>query len=152
MYSKCGCLVSAERLFDKMDEKSVVSWATMNGAYVQWNQPDEAIEVFERMESENVKPNEVTLVNVLTACARAKDLRTVKRVHEYRDEHDFGFHLVLNTVLMDAYCKCGCVSLAKDLFEAMPVNNSHMDACTHLGALELGRVLLSWVCGYMPIS
>ncbi|TXG61328.1 hypothetical protein EZV62_012691 [Acer yangbiense] len=103
MYSKCGCLVSAERLFDKMDDKIVVSWATMIGAYVQWNQTDEAIEVFERMESENMKPNEVTLVNVLTAS------------------------------LMDAYCKRGCVSLAKDLFEAMPVNNSLMDACTHLG-------------------
>ncbi|KAK3210809.1 hypothetical protein Dsin_015515 [Dipteronia sinensis] len=75
------------------------------------------------MESKNMKPNEVTLVNVLTACARARDLRTVKRVHEYRDEHSFGFHLVLNTALMDAYCKCGCISLAKDLFEAMPVNN-----------------------------
>ncbi|KAK2646080.1 hypothetical protein Ddye_021275 [Dipteronia dyeriana] len=41
-----------------MDDKSVVSWTTMIGAYVQWNQSDEAILVFERMESKNMKPNE----------------------------------------------------------------------------------------------
>lgn len=35
MYSSCSCLVSVERVFFKMDNKSVVSWATTIGAYVQ---------------------------------------------------------------------------------------------------------------------
>lgn len=65
-----------------MVDKCVVSWATMIGAYSQWDQPDEAIKLFDRMEFEGVKANEVTLVNVLTACARARDLGTVRRVHK----------------------------------------------------------------------
>ncbi|KAL3566548.1 hypothetical protein D5086_031963 [Populus alba] len=52
-----------------------------------------------------------TLMNI------ARDLAMVKRIHEYIDEHGFGRHVVLNTVLMDAYCKCGCVQLARDLFD-----------------------------------
>ncbi|KAJ6862868.1 pentatricopeptide repeat-containing protein [Populus alba x Populus x berolinensis] len=118
MYSNCGCLVSARKVFDKMEDKTVVSWATMIGAHAQWDQANEAVRLFDRMiKSENVNPNEVTLVNVLTACARARDLAMVKRIHEYIDEHGFGRHVVLNTVLMDAYCKCGCVQLARDLFD-----------------------------------
>lgn len=123
MYSSCWCSVSAERVFFKMNDKSVVSWATMIGAYVQWDQADEAIKIFDRMKSENVKPNEVTLVNVLTACARARDLETVRRVHECVDESGFWSHVVLKTALMDAYCKCKSVSLARDLFERMPEKN-----------------------------
>lgn len=185
MYSSCGCLISAERVFFKMNDKSVVSWATMIGAFVQWDQPDEAIKIFERMERDNVKPNEVTLVNVLSACARARNLGTVKRVHECVDENGFGYHVVLNTALMDAYCKCSCVSLARDIFERVPEKNlycwnilikgyvedsdyeeallhfremqykgltgdkvtmvSLLLACTHLGALELGMWLHSYI-------
>lgn len=99
-----------------MDNKSVVSWATTIGAYVQQDQPDEAIKIFYRMEIENVKPNAVTLVNVLTARARARDLRTVKRVHKCVDESGFWSHVELKTTLMDAYCKCKFVSRAWDLF------------------------------------
>ncbi|XP_031269926.1 pentatricopeptide repeat-containing protein At2g29760, chloroplastic-like [Pistacia vera] len=126
LYSSCGCLVSTERLFYKMDDKSVVSWATIIGAYVQWDQPGEAIKIFERMGSENVKPNEITLVNVLASCARAGDLGTTKRVHEYVDENGFGFHVVLNTALMNAYSKCGCVTLARDLFDRMPHTQNNL--------------------------
>ncbi|GAY50532.1 pentatricopeptide repeat-containing protein [Citrus sinensis] len=80
------------------------------------DQPDEAIKIFYRMEIENVKPNAVTLVNVLTARARARDLRTVKRVHKCVDESGFWSHVELKTTLMDAYCKCKFVSRAWDLF------------------------------------
>lgn len=123
MYSNCGCLISARKVFDKMVEKSVVSWATMIGAYAQWDQPTEAVALFSTMGSGNVKPNEVTLVNVLSACAKARDLETAKRVHKYADENGFGSHVVLSTALMDVYCKCGCVSLAQDLFNKMSEKN-----------------------------
>ncbi|XP_008242743.1 PREDICTED: pentatricopeptide repeat-containing protein At1g08070, chloroplastic-like [Prunus mume] len=185
MYSNCGCLISARKVFDKMLEKSVVSWATMIDAYAQWDQPIEALKLFDKMESESVGPNEVTLVNVLTACAKARDLKMAKRVHQYIEEYGFGNHLKLNTALMDVYCKCGCVLFARDLFDKMPeknlfswniminghVEDSNYDeafllfremqlkgekgdkvtvvslllACSHLGALELGKWLHAYI-------
>lgn len=123
MYSNCGCLVSERKMFEKMAERTVVSWATMIGAYAHWDQPTEALELFDRMMSENEKPNEVTLVNVLSACAKVRDLEMAKRVHNCVDESGFGYHAKLNTALMDVYCKCGCVSLARDLFDKMPEKN-----------------------------
>lgn len=185
MYSNCGCLVAARKMFEKMAERTVVSWATMIGAYAHWNQPTEALELFDRMMSEKEKPNEVALVNVLSACAKASILEMAKRAHDCVDESGFGYHVKLNTALMDVYCKCGCVSVARDLFDKMPeknlfcwnvVINRHVEdsdnkeafllfremqlkgekgdkvalvslllACSHLGALKLGKWLHAYI-------
>ena len=49
----------------------------------------------------SVKPNEITLVNVLTACAKSRNLETAKQVHKYIDETGMGFQTVLTAALMD---------------------------------------------------
>lgn len=53
---------------------------------------------------------------VLTARARARDLRIVKRVPKCVDESGFWSQVELKIALMDAYCKCKFVSCARDLF------------------------------------
>ncbi|KAM0974560.1 hypothetical protein EV1_017507 [Malus domestica] len=157
MNANCGCFVSAQKVFDKMTEKSVDSWATMIDAYAKWDRPVEALKLFGRMERENVDLN----------------------------EYGFGNHLKLNTALLDVDCKCGCVLLARDLFDKMLEKNlfswniminGHVEdsnyyeafvlfhkmqlkgekedevtmvslllACSHFGALELGK----WLHAYM---
>ncbi|XP_020098061.1 pentatricopeptide repeat-containing protein At2g29760, chloroplastic-like [Ananas comosus] len=124
MYSSCGCLSSACKVFDKMAEKkTLVSWATTIAAYTKWDRAAEALDLYRRMEFESVKPNEITLVNVLVACARARDLETGKRVHQYIEANGLGFDMVLWAALLDLYCKCGRVSVARQLFDEMPERN-----------------------------
>ena len=114
---------SARKVFEKMTNRSVVSWATIIGAYGQWDQPHEAIKLFRKMEMASVNPNEITLVNVLTACAKSRNLETAEQVHKYIDEIGMGFQTVLTAALMDVYYKCGCYPLARDLFDEMPEKN-----------------------------
>ncbi|KAF3438175.1 hypothetical protein FNV43_RR20932 [Rhamnella rubrinervis] len=126
MYSNCGCLIWARKVFDKMVDKSVVSWATMIGAYAQWDQPTEA----------------------------ARDLETAKLVHKYTDENGFGYHVVLNTTLMDVYCKCGLIMKRLYYSQRNAVEGEKGDkvtmvslllVCSHLGALELGKWLHAYI-------
>ncbi|CAA6666332.1 unnamed protein product [Spirodela intermedia] len=178
MYSDCGSLSSAIRAFDRMVGRNTVSWATMIGAYTKWNRPVEALELYRRMDLE---PNRVTLLNVLSACSRARDLESGRRVHKHISAKNLKVDLVLATALLDMYCKCGCLPLARQLFDAMPnrnqyswnvIINGHIEhssyeealllfremqlsgipadevtlaslllACSHLGALELGKWL-----------
>ncbi|PON42368.1 Tetratricopeptide-like helical domain containing protein [Parasponia andersonii] len=72
MYAKCGHLEAAERLFQEMAEKSVVSWNTMIGAYGQNGFFDEAMFAFKQMREESVEANPVTLVCLLSANANPK--------------------------------------------------------------------------------
>ncbi|MCL7032385.1 hypothetical protein MKW94_013527 [Papaver nudicaule] len=48
MYSKCGCLSQAHRIFDEMPVKNVITWTSIVSGYVNSGQIDEARELFER--------------------------------------------------------------------------------------------------------
>lgn len=72
MYSKCGRVIDAQRVFDHMLEKNVFSWTSMIDGYGKNGFPDEALELFKKMQIEySITPNFVTFLSALTACAHA---------------------------------------------------------------------------------
>ncbi|KAL3522425.1 hypothetical protein ACH5RR_015259 [Cinchona calisaya] len=72
MYSKCGRTEDARRIFDYMPEKNVFSWTSMIDGYGKNGSPNEALELFNRMLLDPcVKPNYVTFLSALSACAHA---------------------------------------------------------------------------------
>ncbi|KAG4945660.1 hypothetical protein JHK87_041667 [Glycine soja] len=72
MYSKCGRVVDARRVFDHMLVKNVFSWTSMIDGYGKNGFPDEALELFVKMQTEyGIVPNYVTLLSALSACAHA---------------------------------------------------------------------------------
>ncbi|KAJ7527669.1 hypothetical protein O6H91_16G065400 [Diphasiastrum complanatum] len=71
MYAKCGCTEDARELFDNMSERDVVSWSAMIAGYAQNGLAQEALALFEQMQREGMKPDEVTYISVLSACAHS---------------------------------------------------------------------------------
>lgn len=69
MYIKCGSLGTARKLFNDMVDGDVVSWSSLIVGYAQFGCGEESLELFKRMQSQGVMPNEVTLLGVLTACS-----------------------------------------------------------------------------------
>ncbi|XVF68961.1 hypothetical protein PTKIN_Ptkin11bG0042800 [Pterospermum kingtungense] len=70
LYLSCGDLDSAHRVFVMIGEKDVVSWNSMITGLAQRGCAEMALELFKRMEAESVKPNDVTVVGVLSACTK----------------------------------------------------------------------------------
>ncbi|XP_065873106.1 pentatricopeptide repeat-containing protein At5g50390, chloroplastic [Euphorbia lathyris] len=68
-YSKWGRIENARHVFDKMPNKNVISWNTLIGGYGNHGRGAEAIELFEQMLEERVRPNHVTFLAVLSACS-----------------------------------------------------------------------------------
>ncbi|KAL8192256.1 hypothetical protein R6Q57_027923 [Mikania cordata] len=68
MYSKCGCLDSATRIFNESVNRDVYVWTTMIAGLASHGRCKEAIELFEQMESVDLKPDEKTMTAVLSAC------------------------------------------------------------------------------------
>ena len=69
MYAKCGCLQEARQLFDKMRKqgnKNVITWNAMIAGYAQFGNAQEALDLFDEMKLENMKPNDITFINLLT--------------------------------------------------------------------------------------
>ncbi|KAL6529326.1 hypothetical protein OROGR_014949 [Orobanche gracilis] len=71
MYARCGDLQMARKVFDKMSERSIVSWSSMIGSYAMHGHIDESISLFNRMIGLGIKPNNVTFMNILSACSHA---------------------------------------------------------------------------------
>ncbi|KAK9158897.1 hypothetical protein Scep_005471 [Stephania cephalantha] len=72
MYSKCGNLEMARRVFDRMDRRDVVSWNSMISGYGVHGFAEEAIMVFKEMINDGrVSPNAVTFISLLGACSHS---------------------------------------------------------------------------------
>ncbi|PIA54740.1 hypothetical protein AQUCO_00900962v1 [Aquilegia coerulea] len=108
------------QFFNEMPERDVVSWNSVVGGLVQSRRINEAISFFHRMQRENVKPNMVTLVSILSACAQVGALDMGRWVHSYIDRSKLGLNVVLGTALVDMYCKCGELESAQHVFDCMP--------------------------------
>ncbi|WOK94607.1 hypothetical protein Cni_G03312 [Canna indica] len=71
MYAKCGNIVSASLLFERMPERDVVSWNSILTGYAQNGIGKQSLDAFERMVTIGIKPNHVTFLGILSACSHA---------------------------------------------------------------------------------
>jgi pentatricopeptide repeat protein len=120
MYTKCGSMEDAWRVFNKMPSRDAVTWTAMILGHVNCGQGHKALELFQKMQQEGVHPDAVTFVGVLNACASIMALEEGRRAHEQiirsRCESDF---FVRNS-LVDMYAKCGSMEDACRVFNTMP--------------------------------
>ena len=116
MYAKCGCVVSAQQVFDKMVERDVVCWNSMLAAYSQNGQPDDCLALCREMAYAGVNPTEGTLVISISASADSVLLPQGKELHGYSWRHGFGLNDRVKTALVDMYAKSGSVNVARSLF------------------------------------
>ncbi|KAF3454229.1 hypothetical protein FNV43_RR04676 [Rhamnella rubrinervis] len=119
-YGSCGHLELAYRVFLNIRNKDLVSWNSMITTFAQGNCPKEAIELFREMEAESVKPNDITMLGVLSACAKKVDIEFGRWVCSYIERNEIRVNLTLNNAILDMYVKCGSVEDAKRLFDRMP--------------------------------
>ncbi|PIN13353.1 hypothetical protein CDL12_14019 [Handroanthus impetiginosus] len=69
MYFKCGQIKEAERLFQSLPEKNIVTWNTMISGYAHNGNSERVIEVFEQLKTmKDLHLDEITFLNVFSAC------------------------------------------------------------------------------------
>ena len=119
MYMKFGEFETANQLFERMIHKDVVAWMSMITGYAQHGCSKEALIMFCRMLEGGVKPNEITLSSVLSACAQSKDLRTRTWIHHYIKKHQLEQSVMLSNAIVDMYAKCGRIEDVLQVFEEM---------------------------------
>ncbi|KAK9293231.1 hypothetical protein L1049_021221 [Liquidambar formosana] len=118
-YLKCGSVEIARALFDSMPVKDIVSWSAMISGYAQHDQFSETLSLFQEMQLEGIRPDETTLVSIISACTRLAALDQGKWVHVYIRKNGLKVNSILGTTLIDMYMKCGCVDNAFEVFNGM---------------------------------
>ncbi|XWS29865.1 hypothetical protein CRYUN_Cryun24cG0066800 [Craigia yunnanensis] len=68
MYSKCGCIGSANTVFSNMVVRDLVSWNTMIGGFALHGHGEAAFQLLKEMNQLGVCPSPVTFTSALSAC------------------------------------------------------------------------------------
>ncbi len=139
MYAKCGSMDDAWRVFKKMPSLTVVSWTAMIFGHVKCGEGHKALEVFQQMQQADVKPNPVTFVGVLNACASLVALEEGRRAHEQIIRSGFESNVFVRNCLIDMYVKCGSMNDAWNVFNKMPSRSVVSWTAMILGHVKCGQ-------------
>lgn len=161
MYSKCGELGDARKLFDEIPLRNVVSWTSMITGYVQNDDAYEALLLFKEFlgeenegesEEEACSIDSVALVSVLSACAQVSSKFLTEGFHGFSIKRGFEGALGVGNTLVDAYAKCEEVAMSRKVFSGMVEKddvswNTMIAVCAQNGfsneALEVFRVMVN---------
>lgn len=139
LYGKTGSIKSAENLFREMPEKDVISWSSMVACYADNGAETDALDLFNKMLlDKRIKPNWVTVVSALRACACISNLEEGKKIHELAVSYGFELETTVSTTLMDMYMKCFSPENAVNLFNRMPKKDVIAWAVLFSGYAEIG--------------
>ncbi|XP_072990262.1 putative pentatricopeptide repeat-containing protein At3g13770, mitochondrial [Typha latifolia] len=112
-YAKCGLLLRAREVFDRMLERDVVSWTVMLMAYADGgDHGKEMVSLFVDMMSNSVAPNSYTF----TVLLRAAGLELGEQLHAYVLKKSWGSDAFIGSSLVDLYAKNGNLDAAKLVF------------------------------------
>ncbi|KAL4345497.1 hypothetical protein AHAS_Ahas11G0284300 [Arachis hypogaea] len=117
MYGELCCLDDAQKVFDEMPQRDLVSWSSVISCYVENGRPSEGLKMFRRMVSEQISPDKITLLSVAEGCAKVGCLRLVKSIHGYAIRSDMVGDASLSNALIIMYGQCGHLQRAEGLFK-----------------------------------
>ncbi|XP_073027492.1 pentatricopeptide repeat-containing protein At5g19020, mitochondrial [Primulina eburnea] len=106
----------ASCLFNEMPERDVFSWSSMISGYSQNGQPALALKLFHEMVEKGFKPNEITMVSVLSAISTLGTLKEGRWAHEYIFNNSIPVNDNLSAAIIDMYAKCGSICTALEVF------------------------------------
>lgn len=140
MYIKTGNFQASKEVFCKMECKDIVSWNSLINGCIQFDRPDEAVELFKKMKLEEIKPDSITYVMISSVSTH---LELGKEVHCETVKLGLDLELCLGNALIDMYAKCKQMEDSIKLFDSMRIRdivtwNTVISACVHHDDCDLG--------------
>ena len=146
MYSKCGNLEDARKIFKQAISPNVVLWSSMISACAWHGQGHGAISLFQDMIKKGIKPNEISFTVVLTACSHTglveegcKYFQLMKEVYHIKPEIE---HFAC---MVDLYGRVGHLDEAREFIDKHGISHlslirkSFLSSCRLHNNIEMAR-------------
>ncbi|PWA87604.1 tetratricopeptide-like helical domain-containing protein [Artemisia annua] len=117
MYAKCGDIVRARKVFNRIASKDIVSWNIMLTGYVKHELLFDALVIFRRMISDGYEPDSVSISTILTA---GLSLKLVSQIHGWILRKGTEWNLPIVNSLISVYSNIGRLDKARWVFDEMP--------------------------------
>jgi pentatricopeptide repeat protein len=151
MYGKGGVLRNAAMVFELMDERDVRSWTFMICGAARCGFNREALVVFEKMQMDGVKPDELTFTGVLTACAHGGFVEEGRRYFKMIEECGLEPRVQHYSCLVYLIGKSGMLEEAYEIIKTMRVEptvvvlGSLLSACKEHRQFEIAERVIEQV-------
>nr|VDC90630.1 unnamed protein product [Brassica oleracea] len=146
MYAKSGDITAASGVFKSMPVKNTASWNSMIGGFARHGLGVEALEEFERMVQCGYKPDQVTFINLLSACAHAGLVEEGEKQFMLMGRFGITAEKEHYACMVDLLARAGQLDKAERLIKGMPFEpdfviwGALLGACGLHSCLELGEV------------
>ncbi|KAJ7973368.1 Pentatricopeptide repeat-containing protein [Quillaja saponaria] len=124
MYSKCGIVDDAWRIFKTAEELDEVSLTVILVAFAQNGFEEEAIQIFLRMVKSGIEIDPNSVSAVLGVFGVDTSLGLGQQIHSLIIKKNFIYNPFVNNGLVNMYSKCGDLVESIKVFYRMPQRNS----------------------------
>ncbi|KAL9677344.1 hypothetical protein QQ045_005573 [Rhodiola kirilowii] len=123
LYGKCGVVWDAQKLFDEMPQKNVVTWNSLIFGYLRAGALDVAVWVFLGMRKCGICPTAFSISAVLVACLQLEDVELGSQIQCLCVKSGLCYNVVVGTGLIDVYSKWGDMDQCLRIFDEIPTRN-----------------------------
>ncbi|XP_065003111.1 pentatricopeptide repeat-containing protein At4g13650-like isoform X1 [Musa acuminata AAA Group] len=123
LYSRCGSLTLAEKIFSEMPCHDRVTYNTLISGHARNGNSESALRIFEQMQWLGLKPDSVTISGLLTACGSIGDVQRGKQLHSYVLKAGLSSYYIIEGSVLDLYVKCADIETAHEFFNATDREN-----------------------------
>nr|GEX44605.1 hypothetical protein [Tanacetum cinerariifolium] len=156
-YSKCGMYKTARYLFGQMGTRCLTSWNTMIAASGMHGDCYGALKLVHEMKKENIVPDEVTFMSVLSSCSHAGLVDVgLNLFRMMKDEYGLVPSEEHYSCMVDLLGRAGQLNEAFDFLKCLPPTQSGsalgalVSACRLHGNNEMGEALGRWLLDFDP--
>lgn len=123
MYGKFRAIIEADSVFRALSVCDTVTWNAILGACRSSGQEEKTLQLYKRIQEENVTLDEVSYICIIQACGKAGNLETCKHVHFDVLSPGHDRHSAVATTLINAYGSCAAMIEAGIIFNNIPQPN-----------------------------
>ncbi|KAH7577868.1 hypothetical protein JRO89_XS01G0309200 [Xanthoceras sorbifolium] len=146
MYAKCGSIEDANRVFDSMQVRDVITWTALIVGYAKNGRGKDSLQFYDQMLASGTKPDAITFIGLLFACSHAG---LVENARHYFQSMNKVYGIKPGpehyACMIDLLGRSGKLVEAKELLDEMVVEpdatvwKAFLAACRVHGNLELGE-------------
>eukprot|EP00250_Pteridium_aquilinum_P030348 c41141_g1_i1 orf=253-993(+) len=123
LFAQCGALLDANLAFSEVEEPNFCTWFVIVSAHAVLEESQAALVLYFRMLDEGWKPNKSLFLCALKACSNIGALQHGRLIHRDILRNGMEPGVVVGTIFVNFYAKCGCLEDARVVFENLSSKN-----------------------------
>ncbi|KAL5566653.1 hypothetical protein UlMin_029817 [Ulmus minor] len=159
MYARCGSMKNAEKVFQTLPWRNIISWNALITGYGTHGRGYEAIRAFLEMLEDGLQPNAATFVAILSACRHSGLIEKGSQLfHMMVNNFNIQPELVHYGCMVDLLCRGGRLNEARQFIESMPIEpdaslwRALLSACRDHCETELAATIFEKLVELEPMN